>query len=453
MATIYQPKRGKPRRSKQRNTSRQGTLATVAATIDTWDARGRGVSRSHQPVLFADGALPGETCRVAITKQKKQVCEGLVVSVEQASEHRIAPFCSLAEQCGGCALQHVAPEPALQWRQQALDSQFRRHHRLAALPWHPPIVSAHPGYRRKTRLAVDARDKNNIKLGFRAAGSSAIVDVPDCPVLVPVLNTLLPALHKVVRQLKRPEALGHISLLASNNDVAVTFRITQTLSQQDREHLCTFAEAHQVVLRADYGDNGTELLWGEQDSLKCETANDCFISVTTEDFVQVNHEVNLAMVQQALDWLDLQPDDKVLDLFCGLGNFSLPMARKVSHVTAVEGIATMVQRADLSAQQQGITNISWRCEDLSNSDIVSALAIHNKTKVLLDPSREGAHTVCEQLAKRKVGAIVYVSCNPATLDRDIAPLLAAGYRINKVALMEMFPYTQHVEMMMLLTPQ
>ena len=175
--------------------------------------------------------------------------------------------------------------------------------------------------------------------------------------------------------------------------------------------------------------------------------------MTTEDFVQVNHDVNLAMVQQALDWLDLQPDDKVLDLFCGLGNFSLPMARKVSHVTAVEGVATMVQRADLSAQQQGITNISWRCEDLSNSDIVSALTIHNKTKVLLDPSREGAHTVCEQLAKRKVGAIVYVSCNPATLDRDIAPLLAAGYRINKVALMEMFPYTQHVEMMMLLTPQ
>lgn len=451
MASIYQPKRGKPRRQKQRKSGSDTTLATVSASIDTWDARGRGVSRSHQPVLFADGALPGESCRVAITKQKKQVCEGHVISVEQASEHRLEPFCPLAKQCGGCALQHVAPEQALEWRQQALDSQLRRHHKLDTLPWQAPIVSTHPGYRRKTRLAIDARDKNNIKLGFRSAGTKAIIDVPQCPVLTAPLNDLLPALHALVRQLKRPEVLGHISLLESAEAIAVSCRVTQTMPQQDIDAWTSFAEMHNVLLRADYGDKGSETLWGDRESLTCETAGKCYVSVTTEDFIQVNHNVNLAMVQQALDWLDLQPDEQVLDLFCGLGNFSLPIAKVVNKVTAVEGVATMVQRADVSAQQQGINNIEWRCEDLSDGSVVSALAIGHNTKVLLDPSREGAHTVCEQLSKRKVQAILYVSCNPATLDRDIAPLLAAGYNITKVALMEMFPYTQHVEMMMLLT--
>lgn len=452
MARSYQPKRGKSRpQSSRRASAAKSPAITVTATIDTWDARGRGVSRSHQPVLFADGALPGETCKVLVSKQKKQVFEGEVIHIEQASEHRIAPFCPLINQCGGCSLQHVAPEQALIWRQEALDSQLRRHHKLSALPWQTPIVSPHPGYRRKTRLAIDARDPSDIKLGFRAAGAKAIVNVPHCPVLTNPLNSLLPALHQQLQQLKRADLLGHISLLESDNAIAVTCRVTQRMPQQDLDSWRAFAKTHNLLLRADYGDSGSEVLWGQRDSLSCATAGSCYVSVTTEDFVQVNHQVNLAMVEQALNWLALSPEDTVLDLFCGLGNFSLPIAKKVKQVTAVEGVATMVQRADASAQEQGISNIEWRCEDLSDHKVVSALAINNTTKVLLDPSREGAHTVCEQLAKHKVPSIVYVSCNPATLDRDIAPLLAAGYRISKVGLMEMFPFTQHIEMMMLLT--
>lgn len=446
MASIYQG--GGKRRSgaKQKGPAQ---LTTKTVTLDKWDPRGRGVCRTHQPVLFADGGLPGETCQVAITRSKKQFCEGQVTQVIEPATARQAPFCPVYEHCGGCQLQHVERGAALTWRQQALDEQIRLTHALTDLPWVAPIRSSSDEYRRKTRLALDARKGKPLALGFRAQKSDKVVNISHCPVLEPALNALLPALHRLLEQLVGRAAIGHISLLKASNGMGVTLRCTKALTASDRALLVDFAQAHEVLLRLDNGDH-SEALHKPVDELLCATAEALSLAVTTEDFIQINADVNLAMIEQALDWLAPQAHHKVLDLFSGLGNFSLPLAKRCARVTAVEGVSTMVQRGEKIARQQGITNIQWCTADLSDEAELNALKIKNYDKVLLDPSREGAFEVCQQIAKARIESVVYVSCNPATFNRDLVPLLKAGYRIVKLGIMEMFPYTQHIESMALL---
>ncbi|MDY6929307.1 MAG: 23S rRNA (uracil(1939)-C(5))-methyltransferase RlmD [Pseudomonadota bacterium] len=446
MVSIYQGG-GKRRASGKRKGPAQASSVTV--TLEKWDPRGRGVCRTYQPVLFVDGALPGETCQVAITRSKKQVCEGHVTKVLEPAPARQTPFCPVYEQCGGCQLQHVERDAALAWRQQALDEQIRLTHSLDKLPWVTPLRSAGDQYRRKTRLAIDARKGKPLALGFRAAKSDKVVNVSHCPVLEPELNDLLAPLHRLLEQLSGRTAIGHVSLLRAHNGIGITFRCTQPFADSDRELLMTFAQTNKVLLRLDYGDH-SEALHKPVDQLLCATTDELSLAVTTEDFIQVNAEVNLAMIEQALGWLAPQAQHKVLDLFCGLGNFSLPLAKRCAGVTAVEGVSTMVQKGEKVARQQGIININWRTADLNNDAELSALAMKKYDKVLLDPSREGAFETCQHIAKARVESVVYVSCNPATFNRDLAPLLQAGYRIVKLGLMEMFPYTQHIESMALL---
>ncbi|OFI34254.1 hypothetical protein BFC17_19545 [Alteromonas lipolytica] len=421
----------------------------ASITIDSWDPRGRGISRQHQPVLFVDGALPGETCQVTVTASKKQLCEGKVTKVLEAAPQRQQPFCPVFSQCGGCQLQYVQREAAVSWRQQALDSQIRHQYGLDTLPWQPPVFSPEEQYRRKTRLAIDARKGKPFSLGFRSARSDSVVNISQCPVLEPELNQLLPALHAVLPALKGRTAIGHVSLLKADNGLGVTLRFTQPASSEDRALLTDFAREHKLNLRLDFGEH-SESLHAPVSELRCQTADGLSLAVTTEDFVQVNGAVNLAMIDQAIQWLAPSDADKVLDLFSGLGNFSLPLAKRVSEVTAVEGVSTMVQRGEKNAHQQGINNIHWRTADLSNSQELNKLAVKKYDKILLDPSREGAFAVCQQIATSKVTSVVYVSCNPATFIRDLGPLLKDGWQISKIGLMEMFPYTQHIELMALM---
>lgn len=446
MVSIYQG--GGKKRTGGKQKARSGAQ-TVSVKIDSWDPRGRGICRTHQPILFVDGALPDETCQVAITQRKKQVCEGHVVKVTEPATERQSPFCPIYSQCGGCQLQHVQREAALSWRQQALDSQLRHTHQLTELNWVAPVESTSDEYRRKTRFAIDARKSKPFALGYRAPKSDTVVNVTHCPVLEPDLNAILPALRKTVEQLDGRSAIGHVSLLKADNGIGVTLRCTRLLSSKDRECLTVFAEAHELNLYLD-NDDSNETLYQPEQQLRCATTDGLSLNVTTEDFIQVNSQVNLAMINQALGWLAPKADHKVLDLFSGLGNFSLPLAKRCARVTAVEGVATMVQRAQRNALEQGINNVQWCTADLSAQAELTKLAIKQYDKVLLDPSREGAFEACQQIARAQVGSVVYVSCNPATFNRDLAPLLSAGYQISKIGIMEMFPYTQHIETMALI---
>ena len=423
--------------------------ARKTVTIDRWDMLGQGVCATEQPVLFVDGALPGEKVEVTVSQQQKRLTKGVVKSVVSASEARVKPFCPKANVCGGCQLQHVDADHALTWRQQAITDYWLKQLPVISIPWHAPIVGERHAYRRKARLAVDARNDKQFKLGYRQESGSNVVDVDACPVLQPQLSALIEPLKTLLAAQPARRHIGHVSLLAGDDVAAVSVRLTRKPTANFEQALTEFAIQHQINLAIEL-DNETRTLH-QTAELTCATESGLYLSPTAEDFVQVNAAVNTAMVEQAMTWLAPEAGERIADWFSGLGNFALSMAKRGAEVCAVEGVAQMVQRAKTNALKQGIESVDWAHLDLSDPDVVNKVSRDSFDKVLLDPSREGAQAVCEALAKGTAKSILYVSCNPSTLTRDVKHLLDAGYQMDKVSLIEMFPHTRHLEVMMLLT--
>jgi 23S rRNA (uracil1939-C5)-methyltransferase len=429
--------------------AKKSAPSVIRLTIDDWDALGQGVCRQHAPVVIVEGALPGETCDVLIQQRKKNVWLGKVNKVHQAHDQRVKPFCPLYEQCGGCQSQHLDASTAITLRQQALDSQLSRQLAIQDIPWQAALTSPHPSYRRKARLAIDARNGNKIKIGFRSHNPKQIIDVNHCPVLVDELNHFLPELTKVIKSVKASRKIGHINLLAADNGQVVNLRVNGSISQSDRQVFIAFAEKYQLNFTLTDNDHRMETLYQAIPELCCETENGLSIQPTANSFIQVNKEVNKAMISQAMSWLAITPGDTVVDWFSGLGNFSLSMASRGANVLAVEGVEEMCKNAQDNALKQGIDAIKWCHADLQNPKDIDNSLVGKPNKVLLDPSREGAFIACQQLAQQPLDAVLYVSCNPASFLRDAQQLLQGGYQIAKIGLMEMFPYTHHVELMAL----
>lgn len=444
MVKFFKPTKTSSSRKKARPSAQVQTV-----DIDGWDPQGQGVVRSSRPVMFVEGALPGERCEVVETQRQKQVVKARIKRLLSESEGRQTPFCSLAGECGGCQLQHADAGAALTWRQQAIDIMFMRKLGVQDVPWHAPITSGHPAYRRKARLAVDARDPKDFKLGFRHKAENAVVNVAHCPVLVSQLDALLPELHTLLAELPGRKNIGHVSLLAGDDAVTVSLNLTRKPAEDMRGQLAGFGAQHAINVQIELDGNITQL--HTEKSLVCTTEPGLTLAPFINDFIQVNDSVNRKMVAQAMDWLDVRSDDSVADWFCGLGNFTLSLATRAKQVFAAEGVAEMVQRGERNALSQGIDNIRWSHLDLANPQQVEQAMQWPVNKVLLDPSREGALKVCEQLAGQQIEKILYVSCNPTTLTRDAQCLLDGGYELDKVGLIEMFPYTHHMEMMALFT--
>ena len=320
---------------------------------------------------------------------------------------------------------------------------------MSDLPWQDPLLDKAQGYRRKTRLALDCRNKNKAILGFRAKGSKQVVAISQCPILVKDLQDLIRPLQALIADMQQPGNIGHISLLKGDNAVQVCMRLTRSLVQADRELLLAFSQLQgcQLLLESQknqfepLGEHGDELYYLLNDTIK--------IHLQPNDFVQVNANINQQMIAQAISWLELKQDDEVLDLFCGVGNFSLPMARVCKYVIGLEGVSDLVQRASDNALLNGITNTAFYQSDLSQADCLGDPQYLKCNKILLDPAREGAYELIPQLSKLKVEKILYVSCNPATFVRDTQLLLEQAYVLDKVALMDMFPNTAHTELMAL----
>lgn len=422
-----------------------------AKTVDiqSWDMLGQGVCRDEKPVLFVDGALPGEKVTVAITQSQKNRAKASVKNVIDASASRLTPFCDKAHQCGGCQLQHVNPDDALQWRQQAISSYWQQQLGVTSIPWQPPLIGERQAYRRKARLAVDVRNAKNPKIGYREASGKQVVDIDTCPILVPSLQKLIAPLKSTLLPHQATRHLGHISLLAGNNVSSVTLRFSRPPSVSLQEALKQFAVAQQVNVQWEVEQKTVVL--HEVATLRVTTETDLFLSPSPNDFVQVNDMVNQRMIAQAIAWLAPKPEERIADWFSGLGNFSLSLAKRGASVFAAEGVASMVKSAKDNALKQGISTIDWAHRDLFDPQSIATSLRIGLDKVLIDPSREGAFVVCEALTKHRVKSILYVSCNPSTLTRDIRCLLNAGYHMEKVGLIEMFPQTRHLEMMVLLT--
>jgi len=424
-------------------------------TIEDLDWMGNGVVRGN-PMMFVEGALVGETCDIEVLSSKKKVINAKATNIHSPSDERQAPFCPVFDACGGCQLQHIKPDAALAQRDNALKVVMERQLAMKAGVWQEPLVGPRPQYRRKARLAIDARNPNQIKLGFREANSNNVINVESCPILVDPLSNIIGPLRNALTGFESARHIGHISLITGDNTSHLVIKHTKALEAELIDAVSELVNTNSSV--NDYAielklenKQGQIRSVGRGTDMVINTINDCSISPSANDFIQINKVVNEKMIKQAIGWLNPQPNDRIADWFSGLGNFTLPIAKSGARVQAVEGVAEMVRRAKDNAQRQGIRNVEWLHLDLADKTNVEASLQQGFDKVLLDPSREGALTVCHALVKALPKTIVYVSCNPSTFSRDAKVLIDGGYEMEKAGIAEMFPFTHHMEMMALFT--
>ncbi|TBU90011.1 23S rRNA (uracil(1939)-C(5))-methyltransferase RlmD [Phytopseudomonas dryadis] len=409
---------------------------------------GRGIAFVEGRTWFVSGALPGEEVEARVLGARSQVVEARSERVLQARPERRSEPCVHARVCGGCSLQHMAHGEQLALKRRLLAEQFSRLADLQPEAWAEPLSGPEFGYRRRARIAVrwDPRQKR-LEVGFRAAASQDIIAIQDCAVLVQPLQPILRALPSLLAGLHAPRAIGHVELFHGSSS-AMLIRHTAPLGEVDLARLQAFCTVHKAQLwlqgEADPQPLDATLSLG----YRLETW-DLQLAYRPGDFVQVNAAVNEAMVAQALQWLAPQASERVLDLFCGLGNFALPLARLAREVVAVEGVQAMVERAADNARANGLANAHFFQADLSNPLVETGWATGGFEAVLLDPPRDGALQVVRQIASLGARRLLYVSCNPATLARDSSELLQQGYRLKKAGILDMFPQTAHVEAMAL----
>lgn len=408
---------------------------------------GRGIAFHAGRTWFVSGALAGEQVEARVQSARSQVVEARAERILVAAVERRATSCVHAERCGGCNLQHLPHAQQLALKQRTLAEQLSRVAGLEPEQWAAPLVGPELGYRRRARIAVrwDAQHRQ-LAVGFRAEASQDILAIEQCTVLVPPLQTILHALPELLGSLERPRGIGHVELFHGRFSV-VLLRHTLSLSEADVARLEDFCQAHSAQLWLQGDGEPYAPLAGPAPGYRLP-AWDLELDWQPGDFVQVNAEVNQAMIAQALDWLAPQGDERVLDLFCGLGNFALPLARLARQVVAVEGVAGMLERAARNARNNGLGNLHFHQADLSKP-LAGDWAAGGFAAVLLDPPRDGAFEVVRQIATLGAQRLLYVSCNPATLARDAAELARQGYRLKRAGILDMFPQTAHVEAMAL----
>lgn len=411
---------------------------------------GRGIARQKGKTTFVEGALTGETVMARITRKQRRFEEAVCEQVLTPSPHRISPPCEYYQKCGGCSLQHLELEQQRQVKTDALVDQLQRFGKIEDIPLQTALTDDPWAYRRKARIGVKWNRKGELIIGFREKGSPHLTPVRHCAVLKPELSALLPALYQLIPELESRKTIGHLELALGEEGCALVVRHLKTLSHRDQTLWVQWAELHQVHLYFQPEGPGslTEADAGLARQLHYHL-NELELAFLPNDFVQVNESVNRKMVQQALEWLAPGPDDTVLDLFAGFGNFSLPLAKVSARVTGVEGEQALVQRAQDNATANGIDNAKFYRADLGQSFKDLNWAREDYTLMVLDPPRTGAQTICQQIEQFSVQRILYVSCNPSTLARDSEILVQNGYRLEKAGIMDMFPQTTHVESMAL----
>ncbi|HBY9530816.1 23S rRNA (uracil(1939)-C(5))-methyltransferase RlmD [Klebsiella aerogenes] len=422
--------------AKRRVTTRQ----IITVTVNDLDPFGQGVARHQGKALFIPGLLPQEQAEVVLVEDKKQYARAQVKRRLNDSPQRVAPRCPHFGVCGGCQQQHASIELQQQSKRAALSRLMKRDvdDIIAAEPW---------GYRRRARLSLNYQPKTQqLQMGFRKANSSEIIDVVQCPVLVPQLEALLPAVRECLTSLQSQRQLGHVELVQADNGPLMVLRHTAALTAADKEKLERFSQTHGLFL---YLAPQSEILEHIRGDEPWYTSDGLRLVFSPRDFIQVNDGVNQKMVRTALAWLDIQPQDRVLDLFCGMGNFTLPLAKVAASVVGVEGVPALVAKGRENAALNELQNVTFFHENLEEDVTRQAWAKHGFDKILLDPARAGAPGVMAHIIKLAPRRMVYVSCNPATLARDSEALLQAGYRIQRLAMLDMFPHTGHLESIVL----
>lgn len=422
--------------AKRRVTTRQ--IITVEAT--ELDPFGQGVARHNGKALFIAGLLPSERAEITLTEDKRQYARGQVKRRLNDSPERRAPRCPYFGVCGGCQQQHASVALQQESKSRALARLIKHDvdEIIADQPW---------DYRRRARLSLSYQPKTaRLEMGFRKAASSDIVDIRQCPILVPRLEALLPDVHACLSTLDGVRHLGHIELVLANNGPLMVLRHTAALSKKDREKLERFSHSQDLALFLAPQSEILEQVTGEA---PWYASNGLRLTFSPRDFIQVNDGVNQQMIATALAWLDVQQSDRVLDLFCGMGNFTLPLAQKAACVVGVEGVEALVAKGQENARENGLQNVTFFHQNLEDDVTQQPWARQGFDKILLDPARAGAPGVMQHIIKLAPKRVVYVSCNPATLARDSEALVSGGYQIQRLAMLDMFPHTGHLESIVL----
>ena len=429
-------------------------MNTLQSEVRDLTHEGYGICKVEDRVYFVDGALPGEQIEFKPLKKRKGVFYGELVEILQSSPDRVKPECEYFGVCGGCALQHLSRPAQVALKGKMLFDSLQRIGKVDAEQRIAPLVGEDWHYRRKARPGIKlVPKKGGILVGFRERRSSFITSLRACLTLDKSLSDLLNPLHTLIDGLSENHRIPQIEMAVGDNATAFILRHLEPLNADDLRQLTNFAKDHgiQFFLQPGKLDSIHPLFPENPEPLHFELKKfDVKLVFAPTDFIQVNGPVNEAMVEQALALLGPQQNDRILDLFCGLGNFTLPLAKSGASVMGVEGDRELVRKGDLNARSNGL-DIEFRQLDLHKADDVATLEQQSFNKMLIDPPRSGAKDVCESLIPKLMPEkLLYVSCNPATLARDSGYLVNDhGYRLTHAGIIDMFPHTAHVESMAL----
>lgn len=420
--------------------------------VESLDQEGRGIAHADGKVIFIDGALTGEWVDYAPYRKKPSYENAQVVRILRTSSLRVQPRCIHFGVCGGCSMQHVDPAAQVAVKQRILEDNLERIGKVRAETMLPAIHGLPWGYRQRARLSVRyVQKKGKVLVGFHEKRSSFVADMSRCEILPPKISALIPKLSELVDGLSIRERLPQIEVACGDQVDVLVIRNMESLTAQDEAKLRAFADQHAIQFWLQpKGPDSCYPFHPLQAPPLTYTLPEFGVEMpfAPTEFTQVNHQLNRVMVHRALRLLDPQPGERIADLFCGLGNFTLPIARSGAQVLGIEGSPALVKRGQQGAAHNGLSErVEFMAMNLFEMNEEELKKLGHFDKWLIDPPRDGAvelvKAITPEMAPRR---IVYVSCNPATLARDAAVLVQVhGYTLKSAGVMNMFPQTSHVE--------
>lgn len=421
--------------------------AQQTVTITGLSHDGRGIARLGGKTLFVEDALPGEEVSFRIRKRHRDYDEARVVEVLTPSTQRVTPRCKHFGVCGGCSLQHMEPSAQIAAKQQTLLDNLRRIGSLEPQEWLPPLTGPVWGYRRRARFSVH-RNGSRVFVGFKERHRPLVTELLHCDVMDPKVGELISPLAEMLGRLSIADRIPQLEAAVGEEATVLVLRVLDQPTPKDREVMLAFQQGHGIKLYLQAGRVDSVVpLDGETVGLHYRlAASDVDIHFRPADFIQVNDAINESLISLASRELDVQAGDEVLDLFSGLGNFTLPLARHAARVTGVEGETELVARARENAGTNGFSNVDFEQADLFTEKQAGAWARKRYARILLDPPRAGAREIIAAFPGFHAEKIVYVSCHPATLARDAKILVTEqGWTLSRAGVLDMFPHTSHVE--------
>jgi len=432
-----------------RRRSRKPPAQLLELSVDDLSHDGRGVATYADKRLFVRGALPGERVVARLTASKRRYDEAEVTEVIEASPDRVTPRCPHFGVCGGCSLQHLLPARQIEYKQNTLLQNLNRIGKVEPESIWPALVGSSWGYRRRARLSVrHVPAKGRVLVGFREIYGRFVADMHECHVLDARVAGRLPQICSLIQGMEARQSIPQIEVACGDEICALVVRHLEPLVTDDLTRLRDFASSSGLaILLQPAGPDSIEALEPQEVELVYRLPDyGLELAFGASDFVQINAEMNQQMIARTLELLVPAADHRVLDLFCGLGNFSLPIATRAGQVVAVEGDAALIHRASENAARNGLRNTQFHVADLA-TEPGAAPWLHGRfDSVLIDPPRSGAETILPAVAATDTPRIVYVSCHPASLARDAGILVHRfGFRLRGAGVMDMFPHTGHVE--------